>query len=539
MKVVKKFAVSFFFTTFVPHNLSINLNMKKLLVLIIALVQVVCVGAQEKIRVACVGNSITFGMGIRDREHDSYPVVLGRLLGEKYEVRNFGISARTLLNKGDHPYMNEQIYRDALAYNPDIVTIKLGTNDSKPDNWKYGSEFKDDLRTLIRSFQRLSSHPKIYLCLPIPPAHTQWGINDSTIVNGVIPAIEEVAKELNLPVIDLHTAFAPLTDLLPDAVHPNKEGAAIIAEELYKTISGGWTKVVNGRMWIDENGKSVQAHGAGFVLVGDTWYMIGEDRANSWQPDVNMYSSKDLQHWKFEGKIIENRKTHPDLGTRRFIERPKILWNRKTGKFVVWCHYEGRNYGASEAAVFVSDKVTGPYEFVWGGRPLGVKSRDCNVFQDGNGKAYFISTIEENQDIGVFELADDYLSAKKCTEIFKGLQREAPAVVKVGKLYYMLSSACTGWNPNQCKLSFSKHIDKGWSALENIGDRIAFDTQAASILTIKGTKQTTYLYVGDRWMDPTLPESKTIIFPVSFKDGKCDFRYVDEFEINFETGEVR
>ena len=329
--------------------------------------QVVCVGAQEKIRVACVGNSITFGMWIRDREHDSYLVVLGRLLGEKYEVRNFGISARTLLNKGDHPYMNEQIYRDALAYNPDIVTIKLGTNDSKPDNWKYGSEFKDDLRTLIRSFQRLSSHPKIYLCLPIPPAHTQWGINDSTIVNGVIPAIEEVAKELNLPVIDLHTAFAPHTDLLPDAVHPNKEGAAIIAEELYKTISGGWTKVVNGRMWIDENGKSVQAHGAGFVLVGDTWYMIGEDRANSWQPDVNMYSSKDLQHWTFEGKIIENRKTHPDLGTRRFIERPKILWNRKTGKFVVWCHYEGRIYGASEAAVFVSDKVTGPYEFVWGG----------------------------------------------------------------------------------------------------------------------------------------------------------------------------
>ena len=161
------------------------------------------------------------------------------------------------------------------------------------------------------------------------------------------------------------------------------------------------------------------------------------------------------------------------------------------------------------------------------------------MFQDENGKAYFISTIEENQHIGVFELADDYLSAKKCTEIFKGLQREAPAVVKVGKLYYMLSSACTGWNPNQCKLSFSKHIDKGWSALENIGDRIAFDTQAASILTIKGTKQTTYLYVGDRWMDPTLPESKTIIFPVSFKDGKCDFRYVNEFEINFETGGER
>lgn len=302
---------------------------------------------------------------------------------------------------------------------------------------------------------------------------------------------------------------------------------------------GNWTTITNGELWYDTDGKVVQAHGAGFLQVGDTWYMIGEDRGNSWRPDVNMYSSKDLQHWKFEAKIIENGVTHPDLGKGRFIERPKLLYNKKTKRFVVWCHWEGKSYGASEAGVFYADKITGPYKFHSGERPLGIKSRDCNVFVDDDGTAYFISTIEENQHLGFFKLADDYLSATSCTTLFKRMSREAPAIVKVDGTYYMLSSACTGWDPNQCKLSYSKNMLEGWSQLENIGDRIAYDTQAASILTIKGTKQTTYLYIGDRWMDPDLPNSKTIIFPLVFKDGKCEIVPRDKFEINFKTGEWR
>jgi len=298
-----------------------------------------------------------------------------------------------------------------------------------------------------------------------------------------------------------------------------------------------WVTITNGDLWYDTDGKVVQAHGAGFLLVGDTWYMIGEDRANSWNPDVNMYSSKDLQHWKFEGKIIENGVTHPELGKGRFIERPKLLYNKKTKRFVVWCHWEGQNYGASEAGVFYADKITGPYKFHAGERPLGIKSRDCNVFVDDEGTAYFISTTEENQHLGFFRLNDDYLSAESCTTLFKGMRREAPAIVKVEGTYYMLSSACTGWDPNQCMLSSSKSMLEGWSNLEKIGDRIAYDTQAASILTIKGSKQTTYLYVGDRWMDPDLPRSKTIIFPLVFKDGKCEIIPAQSFKINFKTGE--
>lgn len=300
-----------------------------------------------------------------------------------------------------------------------------------------------------------------------------------------------------------------------------------------------WVTISNGEMWKDTNGNEVQAHGAGFLQVGDTWYMIGEDRSDPWHPDVNMYSSKDLVNWTFERKIIENGVTHPELGKTRMIERPKLMYCAKTGKYVVWCHWESSNYGASEAGVFYCDSVNGAYKFHWGGRPLGVKSRDCNVFVDDDGTAYFISTIDENRHLGLFKLSDDYLSAVEYTELFKWKSREAPAIVKVDGMYYMLSSACTGWAPNPCKLACSTSLTSGWSELKELGNKIAFDTQAASILTIKGSKETSYLYVGDRWQDPTLPESKTIIFPIDFANGNCEFDYARRFDINFKTGVCR
>lgn len=291
----------------------------------------------------------------------------------------------------------------------------------------------------------------------------------------------------------------------------------------------------NGAMWKDDRGIPVQAHGAGFVQVGDTWYMIGEDRSKD-VSDINMYSSKDLKNWTFVGNIV-SKDTHPALadGTR-FIERPKIMYCAKTGQFVIWCHWEGHNYEPSEAAVFYSDKIEGPYKFHWGGRPLGIASRDCNVFVDDDGKAYFISTTNGNRDLGLFELSDDYLDIVKHTTLFAGQGREAPALVRVGDTYYMLSSACSGWDPNQCKVAWSKSLTSGWSWLESIGNPIAFDTQAASILKVKGGDGTSYLYVGDRWQDPTLPESKTIIFPVDFEDGTCVYDYRSQFSLDMGRG---
>lgn len=299
----------------------------------------------------------------------------------------------------------------------------------------------------------------------------------------------------------------------------------------------GWVTIKNGELWRTDDGAVVQAHAPGFVQYGGLWYIVGEDRSHPWNPDVNLYSSPDLVHWKFERKIIENGVTDNRLGRSRMIERAKLLYNKKTGKFVVWCHWESRNYGASEAACFVSDTVNGEYKLVWSGRPLGIKSRDCNVFTDTDGTAYFISTTEENQHLGLFRLSDDYLSVVEHTQLFPYQRREAPAIVKIGTRYFMFSSACTGWDPNQCKLSYSDDLRSGWSPLEDIGDRIAYDTQAAAILEIKGSKTTTYLYVGDRWMDPDLPNSKIIMFPVTFSETGCDFTYRDSFSLNIVTGE--
>ncbi len=307
-------------------------------------------------------------------------------------------------------------------------------------------------------------------------------------------------------------------------------------QDYLKNRPSEWVTFINGNMLEERNG-TVQAHAPGFVRVGDLWYMVGEDRTRS--PDVNLYSSIDLVHWNFEKKIIENGKTSTALGTTRMIERPKLLYNPKTEQFVVWCHWEQGDYGASEAACFFSNEVNGEYQMAFAGRPLGIKSRDCNVFVDDDGTAYFISTTEDNNHIGLFQLSDDYLSVVSHTQLFAWQGREAPAVVKIGNIYYMFSSACSGWEPNQCKLATSYNLKSGWSELRNIGNDIAFDTQPAAILTVKGTTSTTYLYVGDRWQDPGLPESKTIIFPITFNGTQCNFNYRERFDINFLTGQWR
>lgn len=210
--------------------------MKKILLpFIIVITSAYCWG-QDTVRVACVGNSITYGHGIKNRLHDGYPAVLGRLLGDGYKVENFGVSGRTLLSKGDHPYIKEKAYKDALAFKPNIVVVKLGTNDSKPFNWVYKNDFKADMEALIKSFQNLETNPRIIVCLPIPGDNDGWKINDSTITAAIIPYTKQVAKKMKLEVIDLHTFFMPYKHLLPDGVHPNEDGAALMASEVAKVI---------------------------------------------------------------------------------------------------------------------------------------------------------------------------------------------------------------------------------------------------------------------------------------------------------------
>ncbi|WP_460924102.1 GDSL-type esterase/lipase family protein [Pontibacter brevis] len=188
--------------------------------------------AQSKVKIACVGNSITEGAGLKQ----TYPDVLQILLGDEYEVKNFGVSGRTLLKKGNLPYWNEDKYTEVLAWNPDVVIIKLGTNDSKPQNWEHKKNFVKDYKALVKSFQKLPSNPQVYLAYPIPVFEDKWGINANVVKKEVLAAIEKVARKTNSKTIDLYTPFLGKAALTYDGVHPNDAGAALLANEVYEAL---------------------------------------------------------------------------------------------------------------------------------------------------------------------------------------------------------------------------------------------------------------------------------------------------------------
>ena len=193
---------------------------------------------QDAVRVACIGDSITDGHGIDLRSVNGYPAQMQTMLGDGYVVKNYGVSARTMLNSGDHPYMQELAWEDAQAFQPDVVVIKLGTNDTKDYNWKGKEAFAGDLQKMLDVLKALPSHPRIYLCTPIPAVKNTWTINESLIAGEIIPVLEKaVAKNKLAGLIDLHTAFAGAEDLMQaDGIHPTQQGARKIAEIVAKTI---------------------------------------------------------------------------------------------------------------------------------------------------------------------------------------------------------------------------------------------------------------------------------------------------------------
>ena len=186
--------------------------------------------ASAKIKVACVGDSITFGAGIQDRASNSYPAQLQQMLGEQFEVQNFGQNGRTLLYGGDAPYIKSPQFKQAQDFNPDVVIIKLGTNDSKPQNWRGRRSFIPDYTRLISRFRQLPSQPVVWICKPVPVFPEQWGIKDSVVRDEIIPRINYISKEAGVPIIDLYSPLKAFPQYFPDKVHPNKDGAGEMAK---------------------------------------------------------------------------------------------------------------------------------------------------------------------------------------------------------------------------------------------------------------------------------------------------------------------
>ncbi len=214
---------------------------KQSLLLFLLLFPFFLFGKEAKIKVACVGNSVTYGATLPDREQNSYPARLSMLLGDKYEVKNFGKSGATLLSKGHRPYVEQDEYKEALAYAPDIVVIALGLNDTDPRNWpNYRDEFFRDYLNLIESFRGVNPKAKIYLCRmsPITHEHGRFISGTRDWYAMIQDQIERIASYANTDLIDLESPLFNRPDLLPDALHPNVEGAQILAQTVYAGLTG-------------------------------------------------------------------------------------------------------------------------------------------------------------------------------------------------------------------------------------------------------------------------------------------------------------
>lgn len=230
----------------------------------------------QRIRVACIGNSITYGHGIQDRKNDTYPAQLQRLLGEDYEVVNFGVSGTTAQREGDFPWTTTKEYTAAKEFQPQIAVIKLGTNDSKPQNWVGAERFISNLETLAEEFEQLNSHPTIIIALPAKAYEVRWNIHDDIIAQQEIPAIRKMAKKHHWQLIDLYKATSNMQENFPDGIHPNVAGAGIIAKEVMNAVKNIKIKVKKNAYKLDwkegnaKNGATIERQGKTSILnLGD------------------------------------------------------------------------------------------------------------------------------------------------------------------------------------------------------------------------------------------------------------------------------
>ncbi len=192
-----------------------------------------------KTKIACVGDSITQGVGAPGDK--SYPAQLGRLLGDGFEVKNFGNSGSTMLRNGDKPYEKQPQYQAMLEMKADVYVIKLGTNDTKPHNWVKREAFKPSANALVDAMRGVNPAAKIFVCLPVPAFPENFGITDEVIRMGVIPQLKEIAAEKKLGVIDLYSILQGHGEMVPDKVHPNAAGYTLISEAVAKAIAPGAT----------------------------------------------------------------------------------------------------------------------------------------------------------------------------------------------------------------------------------------------------------------------------------------------------------
>ena len=299
----------------------------------------------------------------------------------------------------------------------------------------------------------------------------------------------------------------------------------------------------NGTIWKDIDGNSIQAHGGMIMEHKGTWYWYGENKDAENAPGekqvnvigISCYSSKDLMNWKYEGLVIESDKENPEspLYYEKVCERPKVIYCEKTGKFVLWMHLDRKDYTYAGVGIAVSNSPTGPFELIDAKQPNRLDSRDMTVFKDDDGKAYLFHSTNWNRTMAISTLTDDYTDLDGFYVYSMPEQlREAPAVCRHNGSYYMVTSGCTGWDPNAALYSTSEHIQGDWILIDNpcTGEnyRKTFNGQSTYIFEYKGQK---YLML-DHWLPYDLKNSGYSFLPLDIdEDGIMTVTWTDEFSV--------
>jgi hypothetical protein len=292
------------------------------------------------------------------------------------------------------------------------------------------------------------------------------------------------------------------------------------------------------RLWPDDKGEHINAHCGGFIKVDDTYYWFGEHRERGPVQNIACYASKDLSHWTFRNLVL-TPKSHTDVADSN-LERPKVIYNEKTKKYVMWMHKEARRgYAEARCAVATCDSIDGDYTWVGSFRPKDNMSRDCTLFKDDDGSAYFMSSSNENADMIIYKLSDDYLSVdSQVATITQGLYREAPCLFKRNGQYYLITSFCTGIQPNPNYWSTAKSVAGPWSAMKPLCGNDTWNTyhsQAAYVLPVVGSETTSYIYCGDNWRATPM---RHVWLPLKFTDDGsiAPMQWADQWQIDAVTG---
>jgi beta-xylosidase len=346
-----------------------------------------------------------------------------------------------------------------------------------------------------------------------------------------------------------------------------------------------------GEIWYDTEGNPINAHAGGILFHEGAYYWFGQimipgSRGSDAWVGVSCYSSGDLYNWEYKGVAlhVDDHASH-QITRGCKIERPKVIYNNKTGKFVMWWHHDinGQGHKNAMAGVAISDRVEGPYELVHIFRPLkgflpfnisvemknrevpsishtypftggslpepanslllfkrdihiGQMVRDMTLFVDDDGTAYHIYSSEENSTLHIAELTDDYLGyTGKFARFFEGRFMEAPTIFKKEGKYFIIASGCTGWEPNEARSAWAPDIWGPWTEMGNpcIGKdaEITFDSQGTFVLPVAGRKNA-FIFMADRWKPSNPIDGRYVWLPIKFRDEKLVIEWKGEWNSN-------